>query len=279
MMESLRTYLTSRYPKNTLVEFLFFGLLQARACVFAGSFFVLLFASNHIQMGGLARYDLLFLGAIAIQIVLLATKIETWDEVKVIFLFHLIGFALELFKTQPGIGSWSYPEAGVLKISTVPLYSGFMYAAIGSYISQAWRLERLHLENYPPHRYSVALCVIIYLNFFTHHFIPDVRWILGAAVVWIFRSTRIQYTIIKKHWMPLPVAFALIAFFVWIAENISTYLGAWKYPDQIHEWTLVSFGKISSWSLLIIISFIIVANLKHLKEHQKQHHLPGPQRK
>src|SRR3989339_64179 len=173
-------------------EFFIFGIKQARAAIFAGSFFLLLFLSNQIPLFGLARYDFLFISAIAIQAVLYFTKLETKDEVKVIFLFHIIGLVLELYKTNPAIGSWSYPEAGVLKISTVPLYSGFMYAAIGSYISQAWRLERLHLENYPPHRYSVALCVIIYLNFFTHHFIPDVRWILGAAVVWIFRSTRIQ---------------------------------------------------------------------------------------
>ena len=61
------------------------------------------------------------------------------------------------------------------------------------------------------------------------------------------------------------VAFLLIAFFIWIAENISTYLGAWKYPDQIHTWTLVGTGKITSWFLLVVISFIIVAYVKHYR--------------
>jgi len=66
--------------------------------------------------------------------------------------------------------------------------------------------------------------------------------------------------------MPVAISFLLIAFFIWIAENISTYLGAWKYPDQLMTWNMVSFGKISSWYLLVIISFILIANLKHLKD-------------
>lgn len=258
-----------RYIENVR-EFIHFGLLQARACVFAGSFFVLLFLSNHIHIASLARYDIIFLGAILIQIILVITKIETIDEVKVIFLFHLVGFVLELYKTQPWIGSWSYPEAGFFKISTVPLYSGFMYAAIGSYISQAWRLEKVSLQNYPNTITTIILSSLIYLNFFTNHYIWDFRWILTAAVILVFRKTYVRYTITREHTMPLPLTFALIAFFIWIAENISTYLGAWKYPDQIHEWSIVSFGKISSWSLLIIISFIIVANLKHLKQERRK---------
>ncbi|MCE9644160.1 DUF817 family protein [Candidatus Parcubacteria bacterium] len=44
--------------------FLFFGLKEAQACVFAGSFFVLLFLSNHIPLFGLPRYDFLFLAAL-----------------------------------------------------------------------------------------------------------------------------------------------------------------------------------------------------------------------
>src|SRR3989344_884161 len=106
-------------------EFLVFGIEQARAAIFAGSFFLLLFLSNHIPLGGLARYDFLFIAAVVIQVVLYFTKLETKDEVKVIFLFHIIGLVLELYKTNLLIGSWSYPEYGVLKIATVPLYSGF----------------------------------------------------------------------------------------------------------------------------------------------------------
>ena len=102
------------FPSSYLYEFLVFRLKEARACVFAGSFFLLLWVSHYIEIAGLARYDLLFIWAVLLQVILL---------------FHIIGLCLELFKTHPAIGSWSYPEAGYLKIATVPLYSGFMYAA------------------------------------------------------------------------------------------------------------------------------------------------------
>src|SRR5215813_7065474 len=74
-----------------LTEFLMFGLKEAAACVFAGSFLFLLAISGHINIPGLSRYDFLFLAAIAIQIVLIATRLETWREVAVLSLFHLIG--------------------------------------------------------------------------------------------------------------------------------------------------------------------------------------------
>src|SRR3989338_7289374 len=159
-------------------EFLIFGVKQAQAAVFAGSFFLLLFLSNQIPLFGLARYDFLFISAIAIQAVLYFTKLETKDEVKVIFLFHIIGLVLELYKTSPGIGSWSYPEDGILKIATVPLYSGFMYAAIGSYISQAWKIFKLELINYKHYLLSVFLCSLIYINFFSNHYFYDIRLFL-----------------------------------------------------------------------------------------------------
>jgi len=248
-------------------EFLIFGIKQARAAIFAGSFFVLLFLSNHIPLFGFARYDFLFLAAIGIQIILYVTKLETKDEVKVIFLFHIIGLVLELYKTNPAIGSWSYPEAGFFKIATVPLYSGFMYAAIGSYISQAWKVFKLEFVNYRHYVLSVLLCFLIYLNFFTNHFVYDFRVFLIIAVFILFWQTKVYFTVTEaKYSMPLPVSFILIAFFVWVAENISTYFGAWQYPNQIHEWTAVSTQKITSWFLMVIISFIIVAYLKHFKK-------------
>lgn len=240
---------------------------EARAAIFAGSFFLLLFISNHIPLFGLPRYDFLFLAAVLIQFILYFTKIETKDEVKVIFLFHIIGLVLELYKTNPAIGSWSYPEFGYLKIGTVPLYSGFMYAAIGSYISQAWRIFKIELVNYKYYIWSVLLCILIYVNFFTNHFIYDFRIFLILAVFILFWKTKVYFTVTNvRRSIPLNLSFLLIAFFIWIAENISTYLGAWKYPDQVHTWNIVSTGKITSWFLMVIISFILVAYLKHFKK-------------
>lgn len=256
-------------PMSTFVrEAIFFGLKEARASIFAGSFFVLLFLSSHIPLFGLARYDFLFLAAIALQAILYFTKIETGDEVKTIFLFHIIGLCLELFKTNPAVASWSYPEDAFFKIATVPLYSGFMYAAVGSYIAQAWRIFDLQLTDIPPYRWSVILGVAIYINFFTNHFIYDIRYILIPIIFFLYWKTRVRFTVLpgKQRSIPLNAAFLLIAFFIWIAENISTYLGAWQYPDQVHVWNVVSTNKITSWFLMVIISFIIVAYLKHYKK-------------
>lgn len=251
---------------QALHEFLLFGLKQARACVFAGSFFALLFLSHHITFG-MPRYDFLFVAAVLIQIVLVITKIETWDEVKVIFLFHILGLCLEIFKTNPAIGSWSYPEFGYLKVFNVPLYSGFMYAAVGSYISQSWRVMQLRMINFPSYKLSALLSAAIYLNFFTHHFIYDFRWVLAGLVVILFSKTTVEFVVTnKKRYLPLVASFVMIAFFIWIAENISTFLGAWKYPDQLITWTTVSIHKLGSWSLLVIISFMLIAGLKHAKE-------------
>jgi uncharacterized membrane protein YoaT (DUF817 family) len=254
-----------------LRELFIFGLKQARACVFAGSFFVLLFLSNHIPLLGLARYDFLFLAAIVLQVILYLTKIETKDEVKTIVLFHLVGLGLELFKTSGLVGSWGYPEPGFFKIATVPLFSGFMYAAVGSYIAQSWKVMKLRLSSYRFYAPSILLAILIYANFFTDTFIYDFRWILIVLVFALFYGIRIYFTVTKReYYLPVSLSFLLIAFFIWIAENISTFYGAWQYPDQVHVWNVVSTSKISSWFLLVIISFILVANLKRYKQARRQ---------
>ncbi len=255
------------FSRDFLYECILFGVKQARAAIFAGSFFLLLFISNHIPLFGVARYDFLFIAAVLIQVILYVTKLETKDEVKVIFLFHIIGLVLELYKTNPAIGSWSYPEPGIFKIATVPLYSGFMYAAVGSYISQAWKIFKLELTNYHQYLLSVILCFLIYVNFFTNHFIYDFRIFLILVVFIFFWRVTVYFTVINaRRSMPLNIGFLLIAFFVWVAENISTFFGAWEYPDQVHTWTVVSTQKITSWFLMVIISFILVAYLKHFKK-------------
>lgn len=247
-------------------ELWLFGLKQARSAIFAGLFFGLLVITQFVEIPGIYRYDLILFGAIAIQIFLVWTGLETWDELKVIALFHVIGLALEIYKTQPSVGSWSYPEPGLFKIAGVPLYSGFMYSAVGSHVSQAWRVLKLRLVNYPRPAVTITLSVVIYANFFTNHSYYDIRWFLIVAVVVVFRRTRVYFMADRiERWMPLYVSFALIAFFVWVAENISTLLGAWQYPDQSTGWTIVNADKVVSWTLLVIICFVAVADLKHLK--------------
>ncbi len=252
--------------KDLLTELFVFGLKQARACLFPGIFISILLLSSHVPLFGLARYDFIFVGAVLAQVVLVAFGIETRDEVLTLCAFHVLGVVLEVFKTSPAIASWSYPEQGFFEVFGVPLYSGFMYASVASYMCQAWRLLDLDLKSYPPYALSVPLSVGIYLNFFSHHFIPDLRWALAAGVFVVFFRTKVLFTATgRRRSMPLVVSFVFIGFFVWIAENLSTYLGAWTYPGQAGGWEVVSLQKISSWCLLVIVSFVIVADLKHAR--------------
>ena len=263
--EHLVSRLAGPHIAAGLSEFLVFGFKQAASCVFAGSFLFLLAISGHVSIPGLARYDFLFLSAIAIQILLVTVRLENWREVAVLSLFHLLGMGLELFKTSPSIRSWSYPEHAFFHIRTVPLYSGFMYASVASYIMQSWRLMQVKIAEFPRFALAVGLSVAIYANFFTNHYIVDLRWPLAAAVLLLFRRTQVNFVVVRKvRHMPLALSFLLIGFFIWVAENIATYFGAWQYPHQKKQWAIVGPTKISSWMLLVIISFIIVAALKEI---------------
>jgi len=250
-----------------LREFVLFGLKQVRACLFAGTFLALILVSKHVSVFGLARYDFLFLGAVAIQIALVWTGVESKHELMTLCAFHALGISLELFKTHPARALWTYPEGGFFKLGTVPLYSGFMYAAVASYMCQNWKLLDQRLVRYPPYRYSVPLAAAIYLNFYTHHWLPDVRWLLIALTFVVFRKTWVVFTPADRpRQMPLVAAIGLVAFFVWVAENVSTFFGAWVYPQQRHGWELVSLRIFSSWFLMVIVSGIIVADLKHVRD-------------
>ncbi len=248
-------------------EFLMFGIKEARACLFVGLFFIAVFSVPRSGILGLPRYDVLLIIALAIQVWMLASQLETWDEIKAITLFHLIGFALEVFKTSAHIKSWSYPDFAYTKLFEVPLFSGFMYAAIGSYIIQAWRLFNLRIEHHPPYWMAGILASLIYANFFTHHYIGDYRWYLAACALGLYARATVVFTPLdRERKMPLLLAFVLIGFFIWLAENISTFFGIWRYPNQLGAWSTVHVGKWSSWSLLIVMTFTIVCNLKHIKE-------------
>lgn len=252
--------------KRFLIEFLFFGLKEARACLFAGLFFIAMFMVPKAGILGLPRYDVLLIFALAVQAAMFYFKLETWDEIKSITLFHIVGFALELFKTSASIQSWAYPDFAYTKIGGVPLFTGFMYAAVGSYIIQAWRLFDLKIHSHPPYWLATLSAVLIYLNFFTHHYIGDYRWYFTAFVLGLYARTIVSFKPYDVHrQMPLLLSFVLIGFFIWLAENIGTIAGIWRYPNQIGAWSMVHLGKWNSWTLLVIMTFTIIANLKHIK--------------
>ncbi|TWD57581.1 uncharacterized membrane protein YoaT (DUF817 family) [Agrobacterium vitis] len=253
--------------KRFIIEFVYFGIKEARSCVFVGLFFLAIFLVPRAGLIGIPRYDLLLIIALAIQAAMIITRLETWDEAKTIAMFHVLGFALEVFKTSGSIQSWSYPDFAYTKLFGVPLFAGFMYAAVGSYIIQAWRLLDVRIRHHPPYWMSTAIALAIYANFFTHHYIGDFRWYIAACTLGLYaRSTVIYVPYDRPRRMPLLLSFILIGFFIWLAENISTIFGIWRYPNQQFGWSMVHLGKWSSWSLLVIMSFVVVAQLKHIKK-------------
>ncbi len=250
-----------------LYEFLLFGFKQGWACLFGSLLLALLLGTHLFYPDGapLHRYDFLTIAAVTIQAAMLAFRLETWREARVILIFHVVGTVMELFKTQAG--SWTYPEASVLHIGAVPLFSGFMYAAVGSYIARVWRIFDFRFTGYPPAWVTWALAAAIYANFFAHHFIIDLRWLLFAATALIFRRTRVHFKNWRVHrWMPLLVGFGLVALFIWFAENIATFANAWNYPGQEAEWRMVSIAKYGSWYLLMLISFVLVTLVQQVAE-------------
>lgn len=250
-----------------IYEFCLFGFKQGWACLFGGLMLTLLLATHwfYPATASLARYDFLTIAALLIQIAMLLFRLETLAEVRVILAFHLIGTVMELFKTQ--VGSWMYPEPGILKIAAVPLFSGFMYAAVGSYIARVWRIFDFQFDHYPAGWMTWVLACAIYVNFFAHHWLPDIRIGLFAITALLFWRTHVWFTPFRtRRSMPLLVGWFLVALFIWIAENIATFSKAWLYPSQQGGWTLVSPGKLGAWYLLMIISFVLVAALHRNRE-------------
>jgi uncharacterized membrane protein YoaT (DUF817 family) len=194
--------------------------------------------------------------------------------VLVILAFHLLGLGLELFKVH--VGSWSYPGDAATKIAGVPLFAGFMYAAVGSYICQAWRRFDLRVTHYPAMATTIVACAI-YANFFTHHWILDLRVVLAVVGLLVLGRSMVLFTVgDARYRMPLSLSFVLIGLFLWLAENMATFLDAWKYPGQVDVWEAVHASKIGSWALLVTMSFVLVATVK-AQEGRLYHVQPEPE--
>ncbi len=247
-----------------LFEFLAFGIKQAWACLFGGLMLALLLVTFlwYPPDAPLPRYDFLTLAALMIQIGLIASKLESWEEARVIAVFHVVGTAMEIFKTYAG--SWVYPEESFLRIAGVPLFSGFMYAAVGSYLARVWRIFEFRFDRFPPLWLQGVLALAVYINFFAHHYLPDIRMGLFIATVLIYGRCVVWFRPDAAHRpMPLVIGFVLVALFIWFAENIGTFARAWSYPGQEHAWQMVSLSKLGSWYLLMIISFVLVAAVQY----------------
>lgn len=249
----------SARARHGAAQLLRFAWLEAQSCVFAFGVFVGL-ALAYVVPLPVARYDALLVWCLLLTFGFWAIGLESWREVLVIFAFHALGLALELFKVHQG--SWVYPGDAVTMVAGVPLFSGFMYAAVGSYICQAWRRLDLRVTGYP----AAATTVVatgIYANFFTHHYTVDLRLLWAAVGLWVLRRCHVHYTVgVLRYRMPLALAFLLIGGFLWLAENGATFLDAWNYPGQVDVWEAVHVAKLGAWALLVTMSFVLVATVK-----------------
>ena len=257
-----------RRGTSVVYEFLRFGCKQAWACLFGGAMVALLVATHwwYPRDASLARYDFLFVAALPLQVTMLCLKLETPAEAKVILIYHVIGTIMEVFKTDAG--SWLYPGAGLLRVGGVPLFSGFMYASIGSYIARCWRLFDFRITHHPSLQSIAILSAVIYTNFYTHHYMVDLRFALFAVAAALFGRTWVHYRIWRAHRrMPLLLGLLLVALFIWIAENLGTATATWLYPHQSAAWTAVRLGKLGSWFLLLIVSYTLVAAVNRLQPH------------
>ena len=252
----------SRGLPDPVHELLWFCHRQLLACVFGVLLLAGLLLTKHwAEAAPLSRQDFLFLYALGLQIALIVFRFEHREEVVVILAFHLLATVMEWFKTSPAIGSWQYPAEGVIfRVYQVPLFAGFLYSSVGSYIARAWRLLEFRFIAYPPVWMTAILAGLAYLNFFTHHFVADIRWILiGASVVLFWRCRLTFRTGRRVRTIPLLAGLLAVAFLIWIAENAGTYARAWVYPDQIDGWKPVSLQKFWAWYLLMILSFVLVS--------------------
>jgi len=259
-LAAAQTWADQGHWRAAAFEFLWFGLKQAWACLFGGLLLALILATRLLwpDDAPVARYDFLVLGALAIQAGMLAFRLETWAEARVIFLFHVAGTVMELFKTAHG--SWIYPEPSLLRIGDVPLFSGFMYAAVGSYIARVQRIFHIRVHRFPPLWSLWLLAGAIYVNFFAHHWLPDVRIALFAASALMFARGSFSFVADRaRRRMPLLLGYGLVALFIWFAENLATFARAWTYPDQDAVWRMVSLQKFGSWYLLMLVSVALVA--------------------
>ena len=81
----------------------------------------------------------------------------TRAEIIGVAVFCALGLGLELFNTARG--HWVYPQEGRFAVAHVPLFVGFMYAAVGVCILRMIRIFDMRFAPFPPMGWVVALAV------------------------------------------------------------------------------------------------------------------------
>lgn len=246
-----------------------FSFTIVSSCMFGIALLCLIGVTSMIELP-LPRFDALFLSALLIQIFLVAFRYEHTREVVVIGIFHILGTCMELFKTS--MGSWQYSGDGFFMIGSVPLFAGFMYASVGSAIARSIRLFSIEFIELPKRTALLLLAASIYINFFTHHFVYDIRYIIIICIIGLFARTQMKIAHAgKTYTIHFLLGAVSVACAIWFAENVATYLDIWRYPHQADAWRPVHIEKITSWFLLMLVSFALVTtavpqtNTKHLQ--------------
>jgi len=91
---------------------------------------------------------------------------------------------------------------------------------------------RLPLHTPPALWILSALAFGIYVNFFTHHDLPDGAWALrvGRGAIRALLGALQGMACAPAH--AAASGLALVALFIWLAANIGTFTAAWMYPSQ-----------------------------------------------
>lgn len=234
-----------------------FVLKHLWAGLFGGVMMIAIAISTHIWQEDwpLARYDALLIVALLVQGLFFVFRLETREEVIALVVFCGLGLGLEWFNTARG--NWAYEEAGWLTFADVPVFVGFMYAAVGVCILRMIRIFEMQFSPFPRTPLALGLALLIYMNFFTQHLVFDIRLGLFAATVLLFGRTRIWFRSGgRTYWMPMLVSLFLSALGVWLAENLGTLTGTWVYDGQ-QPGEPVNLATLGSWYLFLCVALMV----------------------
>ena len=227
---------------------------QIRAAWFGIAFLMAIVAASVIWGSdwAVARTDALFVVGVALAGLVFALGVNRLQDALPMGIVFLLGIGLELQKT--GIGAWAYADGGVLMLGEKPLFVGFMYAAVASYVIRSLRLKGLRVVRLPHWAVALGFSAVIYGAFF----VPVPVWVrpmLLLLAVLAFNRARVVAP--SGSWLPVPMALAMAALLLWVAENVGTFTGTWTYRGQ-GPGELVTYSKIGAWFLLLNVVFWVV---------------------
>ena len=237
-----RTGPSSGRAPHVLYEFIRFGVKQGWACLFGGADAGAARSARTCSIRAAPRSRATTSCSwppSPSRSAMLAFKLETWEEAKVILIFHVVGTIMEIFKTVGRLLDLSRAElpphrrrAAVLRLHVRrdrllhrPLLAAVRFplhaspAAVG-----AGAARRSASTSTSSRTTTSSTCA---------------RAAVRAAAL-LFGRCWVYFKVWRVHRrMPLLLGFVLVALFIWFAENIGTFTQAWIYPHQRRAGRLV----------------------------------------